>query len=94
MTELAHVSSFEPLGFPLRPQLIRSLSQGSNVAGLETTGTFDEGSDEFVIHTPSVSATKWWIGGKLPRRRSFDVADFRLAQVLPKPLLTAPSSLS
>ncbi|ORY83524.1 acyl-CoA dehydrogenase/oxidase C-terminal [Leucosporidium creatinivorum] len=39
------------------------LAHGSNVAGLETTGTFDEGSDEFVIHTPSVSATKWWIGG-------------------------------
>ncbi|GAA5822351.1 hypothetical protein JCM11251_006310 [Rhodosporidiobolus azoricus] len=39
------------------------LAHGSNVAGLETTATFDERSDEFVIHTPSVSATKWWIGG-------------------------------
>ncbi|KAI5481121.1 acyl-CoA oxidase [Pseudohyphozyma bogoriensis] len=39
------------------------LAHGSNVAGLETTSTFDEGSDEFIIHTPSVSATKWWIGG-------------------------------
>ncbi|GAA5932222.1 hypothetical protein JCM1841_005155 [Sporobolomyces salmonicolor] len=39
------------------------LAHGSNVAGLETTATFDEGPDEFVIHTPSVSATKWWIGG-------------------------------
>lgn len=37
--------------------------QGSNVAGLETTATFDEATDEFVIHTPNVSATKWWIGG-------------------------------
>ncbi|GAA5973030.1 hypothetical protein JCM8115_005984 [Rhodotorula mucilaginosa] len=36
---------------------------GSNVAGLETTATFDEKSDEFVIHTPRVEATKWWIGG-------------------------------
>lgn len=36
---------------------------GSNVAGLETTATFDPDTDEFVIHTPSVSATKWWIGG-------------------------------
>lgn len=41
------------------------LAHGSNVAGLETTATFDEGSDEFVIHTPNVSATKWWIGGTL-----------------------------
>ncbi|CAH7675837.1 acyl-coenzyme a oxidase 1 [Phakopsora pachyrhizi] len=39
------------------------LAHGSNVAGLETTATFDEQTDEFVIHTPSVSATKWWIGG-------------------------------
>ncbi|GAA5911899.1 hypothetical protein JCM8208_002850 [Rhodotorula glutinis] len=39
------------------------LAHGSNVAGLETTATFDDRSDEFVIHTPSVSATKWWIGG-------------------------------
>lgn len=39
------------------------LAHGSNVAGLETTATFDERSDEFVIHTPSISATKWWIGG-------------------------------
>ncbi|MBW0492104.1 hypothetical protein O181_031819 [Austropuccinia psidii MF-1] len=39
------------------------LAHGSNVAGLETTAIFDEKSDEFVIHTPSISATKWWIGG-------------------------------
>ncbi|KAK4051733.1 fatty-acyl coenzyme A oxidase [Microbotryomycetes sp. JL221] len=39
------------------------LAHGSNVAGLETTATFDEAADEFIIHTPSVSATKWWIGG-------------------------------
>lgn len=37
--------------------------QGSNVAGLETTATFDEKTDEFIIHTPTISATKWWIGG-------------------------------
>ncbi|GJN92665.1 hypothetical protein Rhopal_005700-T1 [Rhodotorula paludigena] len=36
---------------------------GSNVAGLETTATFDDKTDEFIIHTPSVGATKWWIGG-------------------------------
>ncbi|KAG0359166.1 fatty-acyl coenzyme A oxidase [Podila minutissima] len=39
------------------------LGHGSNVAGLETTATFDEASDQFIIHTPSVTATKWWIGG-------------------------------
>lgn len=39
------------------------LAHGSNVAGLETTSTFDEQTDEFVIHTPNLGATKWWIGG-------------------------------
>ncbi|KAG0221570.1 fatty-acyl coenzyme A oxidase [Mortierella sp. GBA43] len=39
------------------------LGHGSNVAGLETTATFDEASDQFIIHTPSITATKWWIGG-------------------------------
>ncbi|KND02281.1 acyl-CoA oxidase [Spizellomyces punctatus DAOM BR117] len=39
------------------------LGHGSNVSGLETTATYDETSDEFVIHTPSLTATKWWIGG-------------------------------
>lgn len=39
------------------------LGHGSNVAGLETTATFDEASDQFVIHTPRVESTKWWIGG-------------------------------
>lgn len=39
------------------------LGHGSNVAGIETVATFDRSSDEFVIHTPSLTATKWWIGG-------------------------------
>jgi acyl-CoA oxidase len=45
------------------------LAHGSNVAGVETTATFDEKTDEFVIHTPHLGATKWWIGGEqLPKR--------------------------
>ncbi|KAF5101786.1 hypothetical protein D0Z00_000648 [Geotrichum galactomycetum] len=39
------------------------LGHGSNVAGLETTATWDETTDEFVINTPHLGATKWWIGG-------------------------------
>jgi len=39
------------------------LGHGSNVAGLETTATFDAASDQFIIHTPRVESTKWWIGG-------------------------------
>ncbi|KCV71317.1 hypothetical protein H696_02263 [Fonticula alba] len=39
------------------------LGHGSNVAGLQTTATFMPESDEFELHTPSLLATKWWIGG-------------------------------
>ncbi|EDK44752.1 fatty-acyl coenzyme A oxidase [Lodderomyces elongisporus] len=39
------------------------LAHGSNVMGLETTATFDKDNDEFIINTPHIGATKWWIGG-------------------------------
>ncbi|KAI8329509.1 acyl-CoA dehydrogenase/oxidase C-terminal [Chlamydoabsidia padenii] len=39
------------------------IGHGSNVPGLETTATFDEAADQFIIHTPTLTATKWWIGG-------------------------------
>lgn len=39
------------------------LAHGSNVAGLETTLTYDEKRREFTINTPHIGATKWWIGG-------------------------------
>lgn len=34
------------------------IGHGSNVPGLETTATFDEASDQFIIHTPTLTATK------------------------------------
>ncbi|KAG5422255.1 POX1 [Candida metapsilosis] len=39
------------------------LGHGSNVAGCETTATFDPETDQFIIDTPHIGATKWWIGG-------------------------------
>ena len=39
------------------------LGHGSNVAGVETTATFDQENDEFIVHTPTLTGTKWWIGG-------------------------------
>jgi len=39
------------------------LAHGSFVQGIETTATFDKDNDEFIINTPHVGATKWWIGG-------------------------------
>lgn len=38
------------------------IGHGSNVAALETTATLDKATDEFIIHTPSVTATKYWPG--------------------------------
>lgn len=38
------------------------VGHGSNVAALETTATYDAATREFVIHTPSESARKDWIG--------------------------------
>jgi acyl-CoA oxidase len=38
------------------------LGHGSNVRGIETTATFDKDTDEFIINSPTVSSTKYWIG--------------------------------
>jgi acyl-CoA oxidase len=39
------------------------LGHGTFVRGLETTATFDPETDEFVAHSPTLTATKWWPGG-------------------------------
>lgn len=39
------------------------LTHGSNVRGIETTATFDQTTDEFVIHSPALTSAKWWPGG-------------------------------
>lgn len=38
------------------------LGHGSDIAGLQTTATFDEATDEFIINTPTIQATKFWPG--------------------------------
>lgn len=38
------------------------LGHGSNLRGIETTATFDQTTDEFIIDSPTVSSTKYWIG--------------------------------
>jgi acyl-CoA oxidase len=32
------------------------------VGGIETTATFDHATDEFIIHSPSLTSTKYWPG--------------------------------
>lgn len=38
------------------------LGHGTYLRGLETTATFDPTTQEFIIDTPQITATKWWPG--------------------------------
>ncbi|RIB24523.1 acyl-CoA dehydrogenase/oxidase [Gigaspora rosea] len=53
------------------------LGHGSNVQGLETTATYIPETDEFEIHTPHLTAAKWWAGG-LGRTANHSVVMARL----------------
>ena len=37
------------------------LGYGNNAVEMETTATYDSETDEFVLHTPTVQAQKYWI---------------------------------
>lgn len=39
------------------------LGHGTFIRGLETTATYDERTQEFVLHSPTITAYKWWPGG-------------------------------
>ncbi|KAI1317861.1 acyl-coenzyme A oxidase [Mortierella claussenii] len=39
------------------------IGHGSNLSQLETTATLNRDTDEWIIHSTSFTATKWWIGG-------------------------------
>ncbi|KAG0366530.1 hypothetical protein BC939DRAFT_444782 [Gamsiella multidivaricata] len=38
------------------------LGHSSNLRGLETTSTYDHATSEWIIHSPTLTSTKWWIG--------------------------------
>lgn len=38
------------------------MGHGSNLHRLETTATFDEATDEFILNSPTISSSKMWIG--------------------------------
>ncbi|MCJ1475366.1 fatty-acyl coenzyme A oxidase [Lambiella insularis] len=48
------------------------LGHGSNVRGLETTATWNVEDKTFIIHSPHLTASKWWIGS-LGRTANFAV---------------------
>jgi acyl-CoA oxidase len=39
------------------------LGHGTYIRGLETTATYDAEKEEFVVHSPTLTSTKWWPGG-------------------------------
>lgn len=39
------------------------LGHGTFVRGLETTATYDPEKEEFILHSPTMTSTKWWPGG-------------------------------
>jgi acyl-CoA oxidase len=39
------------------------LGHGTFIRGLETTATYDSQTEEFVLHSPTITAYKWWPGG-------------------------------
>ncbi len=39
------------------------LGHGTFVRGLQTTATYDPDTQQFIVHTPTLTATKWWPGG-------------------------------
>ncbi|KAJ9078371.1 hypothetical protein DSO57_1007088 [Entomophthora muscae] len=53
------VSKFRVLGCYAQTEL----GHGSGISNLETTATFDRKTDEFVIHSPTLSSAKFWPGG-------------------------------
>ncbi|GMF27781.1 unnamed protein product [Phytophthora lilii] len=53
------------------------LGHGSNVRGLETTATYIPATDEFEIHSPTLTSMKWWPGA-LARTANFGVVYARL----------------
>ncbi|EEY69270.1 peroxisomal acyl-coenzyme A oxidase, putative [Phytophthora infestans T30-4] len=53
------------------------LGHGSNVRGLETTATYIPDTDEFEIHSPTLTSMKWWPGA-LARTANFGVVYARL----------------
>lgn len=55
---LERAEKFELIGCYAQTEL----GHGSNVRGLETTATWNPEDKTFIVHSPALTASKWWIG--------------------------------
>lgn len=55
---LKKAEAFEIIGCYAQTEL----GHGSNVRGLETTATWSPEDKTFILHSPHLTASKWWIG--------------------------------
>lgn len=58
------------------------MGHGSNVRGIETEAKWDSKSKEFILHSPTLTASKWW-NGSLGRTANHAIIFAQL--LLPKP---------
>ena len=54
------------------------LGHGSNLRGIETVATFDKATDEFVIHSPTLTSLKWWPTGMYASTHAVVMANLEL----------------
>ncbi len=70
--------------------MITELGYGNNAVEMETTAIYDRKTDEFVIHTPSTLAQKYWItNSAIDARYWYEIRS--IESISPSPL---PSILS
>ncbi|XP_045447152.1 probable peroxisomal acyl-coenzyme A oxidase 1 [Melitaea cinxia] len=56
---LKRAENYEILGTYAQTEL----GHGTFLRGLETQATYDSNTEEFILHSPSITAYKWWPGG-------------------------------
>ncbi|ELU10772.1 hypothetical protein CAPTEDRAFT_174749 [Capitella teleta] len=55
---LRQIENYEIIGNYAQTEL----AHGTYIRGLQTTAEYDPSTQEFIVNTPTLTATKWWIG--------------------------------
>jgi len=73
---LPQIENFDILGAYAQTEM----GHGSNVRGLELQARWDPNSHEFILHSPTLTASKWW-NGSMGRTATHAVSDDLLARL-------------